>query len=219
MRDGMTDKLPDRQIRARQTASTLTVYQAYSPHIARPALEHGRFVAPFKRSRMTWIKPSFLWMAYRSGWATKPDQEMVLAIEISRDGFEWALEHAALSHHEAGTYASPAEWAERKDRSPVRVQWDPERDLRLQPLPHRSIQVGLSGEAVDRFVDDWITSVADVTATMVEIDELVQAGQLDDAARLLPDETVYPLRDDLAAVIGASRPEDGNDRPGVGSRR
>ena len=49
---------------------------------------------------MTWIKPSFLWMMHRSGWATKPGQERVLAIEITRAGFEWALSHAALSHYD-----------------------------------------------------------------------------------------------------------------------
>jgi hypothetical protein len=38
---------------------------------------------------MTWIKPSFLWMMYRCGWATKPGQERVLAIQITREGFEW----------------------------------------------------------------------------------------------------------------------------------
>jgi hypothetical protein len=65
---------PFRQIRAACSATTITVYQAYSPAIAAPALAVGRFVAPFKRERMTWIKPSFLWMAYSAylsrGWAT-----------------------------------------------------------------------------------------------------------------------------------------------------
>ncbi len=47
--------------------------------------------------RMTWIKPSFLWMMYRSGWATKPGQERVLAVELLRSGFEQALSEACLS--------------------------------------------------------------------------------------------------------------------------
>ena len=40
---------------------------------------------------MTWIKPSFLWMMYRCGWGLKEGQETVLAVEITREGFEWAL--------------------------------------------------------------------------------------------------------------------------------
>jgi hypothetical protein len=82
---------PLRQIRAHYTSETITVYQAYPPEIALPTLAAGRFVSPFKRSRMTWIKPSFLWMMYRSGWATKSGQEHVVAVEITRDGFNWAL--------------------------------------------------------------------------------------------------------------------------------
>src|SRR4051812_17137799 len=39
--------------------------------MAEPALSAGTFVPPFKAGRMTWIKPSFLWMMYRSGWATQ----------------------------------------------------------------------------------------------------------------------------------------------------
>ena len=58
----------------------LTVYQAYPPEIADAAVAAGRFVPPFKRERMTWIKPSFRWMMYRCGWATKPGQERVLAV-------------------------------------------------------------------------------------------------------------------------------------------
>ncbi len=54
------NKFPRRQIRARYTETTIRVYQAYSPAIAEPALRAGTFVPPFKRERMTWIKPSFL---------------------------------------------------------------------------------------------------------------------------------------------------------------
>lgn len=88
---------------------------------------------------MTWIKPSFPWMMYRCGWATKPDQERVLAISITRDGFEWALAHSSLSHHDPAVYASHAEWVECKKTTPVRVQWDPERSLLLEPLDHRAV--------------------------------------------------------------------------------
>lgn len=78
-----------RVLRAGYTDETVTVYQAYAPAIADAAVRAGTFVAPFNRDRMTWIKPSFGWMMHRSGWAAKPGQERVLAIEITRAGFEW----------------------------------------------------------------------------------------------------------------------------------
>jgi len=143
-----------RQIRARYSADTITVYQAYSPQIAVPAVAAGRFVDPFKRDRMTWIKPSFLWMMHRC-WATKPGQERVLAVEITRAGFEWALVRACLSHYDRDLYEDKVAWARCLKSSPVRVQWDPERSVQLQALRYRSLQLGLGGEAVDRFVDEW----------------------------------------------------------------
>jgi Domain of unknown function (DUF4291) len=198
--------VPQQQIRGVYTADTITVYQAYSPEIVLPALNSGRFVAPFKRDRMTWIKPSFLWMMYRCGWGSKPGQEHVLAIEITRAGFEWALAHACLSHYDRDRYASRQEWTGQLKASPVRVQWDPERSLSLQPLPHRSLQVGLSGQAVDRYIDDWTVNITDVTPTAHAIRDLLHAGDQTAAAALLPDERPYLLPDNIAAIIGASAP-------------
>jgi hypothetical protein len=180
-----------RQVRAHHDDETLVVYQAYSPAIAEPALEAGTFVSPFKRERMTWIKPSFNWMMYRCGWATKPGQERVLAITITRAGFDWALEHASLSH-EAD-----------QERRPVRVQWDPERDVALRRLEYRSIQVGLGGEAVHRYVDEWITAIEDATPLAREIAGLVKAGDLAAASRLLPEERPLKVSAAAASAVGA----------------
>jgi hypothetical protein len=193
-----------RKIRALYTPETITVYQAYPPGIARPALVAGRFVPPFKRERMTWIKPSFLWMMYRCGWATKPDQETVLAVEITRAGFEEALAQACLSHFDPDRYASHEEWSRQLTASPVRVQWDPERSLRLGALPYRSLQVGLSGSAVHRYVDEWLVRLTGVTPLVREIHELVLAGDEDTARALLPIEEEYPLPADIAANVNAS---------------
>lgn len=54
-------------------------------------VKNNKFGQKFKMDRMTWIKPSFLWMMYRSGWATKKDQERILAIDIKREGFNTFL--------------------------------------------------------------------------------------------------------------------------------
>lgn len=198
--------VPVRQIRARYSADTITVYQAYSPQIALPAVSAGRFVPPFRRERMTWIKPSFLWMMYRCGWATKPGQEHVLSIDITREGFEWALARACLSHYDRDTHGDRAAWSRQLRASPVRVQWDPERSLHLGPLPYRSLQVGLSGEAVDRYVDDWIVAVTDITPAVRRIRDLLRRGDEQAAAAQLPVEHAYPVPDRIAADLDASSP-------------
>ncbi len=206
----MTDTAPTpyRQIRATFDAETIRVYQAYSDEIADAALARGTFVSPpFKRSRMTWIKPSFRWMLYRCGWAVKDaGQNRVLALDLTRSGFEWALAHASLSTHAAG--ADPEQRRAELRAQPVRIQWDPERDLRFRPLDHRSIQIGLSGGAVDRYVDEWIVAVHDVTELARAIGAAVAAGDLARAAALLPAEQPYPLPDGIARLIGAGGEEE-----------
>lgn len=192
---------PRHRIRAVHTESTVTVYQAYSPEIGVPAVREGRFPGVWKRDRMTWVKPSFLWMMYRCGWGTKEGQETVLAVEISRDGFEWALRNACLSSHVQGLHPDRATWQRQLRRAPARVQWDPERDLRLQPLSYRSLQLGLSGEAVRRYADEWTLAIRDVTPLAREIHALVSHGELDAAARLLPEERPYPDTDELLAHL------------------
>ena len=84
---------PEREIRAVHTSETIRVYQAYSDEIADSAMRRQTFVSPpFSMTRMTWIKPSFLWMMYRAGWGKKDDgQKRILAIDITHSGFAWAL--------------------------------------------------------------------------------------------------------------------------------
>ncbi|MFI9723194.1 DUF4291 domain-containing protein [Streptomyces sp. NPDC052396] len=192
---------PKHRIRALHTPSTVTVYQAYAPEIGLPAARDGRFPAAWKRDRMTWIKPSFLWMMYRCGWGTKEGQQTVLAVEISREGFEWALRRACLSHYEPALHPSRDAWKAELRRSPARVQWDPERDPHLRPLPHRSLQLGLSGEAAARYADQWTVAIRDVTPLAAEVHALVRAGDLAGAARLLPEERPYPAGDELLAHL------------------
>lgn len=195
--------IPYNQIRAVFSQKTIRVYQAYSNIIADPAIESGTFVSPpFKMERMTWIKPSFLWMMYRSGWARKTGQERVLAIDITRAGFEWALRHSCLSHFESKVYPTNEEWLNTKRISPVRIQWDPERDIWLNKLAYRSIQIGLSGEAVELYVNDWIVEIKEITFLCNEIQAALKNKEITQAINLLPDEKTYPLRESIAASIG-----------------
>jgi hypothetical protein len=75
-----TDHWPPsgRHVLAQYDAESIFVYQAYRPSIALYAVEHQSFGGPdFSYTRMSWIKPNFLWMMYRCGWAAKAGQERV----------------------------------------------------------------------------------------------------------------------------------------------
>ena len=146
-------------------------------------------------------------MMYRCGWAAKSGQERVLAVEaveMTRRGFEWPLDHACLSHFDGEHEPDRDAWQRRLAASPVRVQWDPERSLRMVALPYRSLQIGLGGVAVDHYVDEWIIGLTDVTSLARGIRERLDAGDERGAAALLPPETPYPLPPGTAAAIGAS---------------
>ncbi|RAJ02259.1 uncharacterized protein DUF4291 [Chitinophaga skermanii] len=196
--------MKDRIIRASYDEETITVYQAFNTHIAQAAVRRGTFCAPFKRDRMTWIKPSFLWMMYRSGWATKENQEHILAVKLKRAGFEEALSMATLATFNTFIYTTKEDWQSQLQSTPVRVQWDPEKDLHLNPLPYRSIQIGLSGEAVHRYLDNWIVDVQDITPFCKEVHHLVQTNQLEAAQQELPAELEYPLPFKIGETINLS---------------
>ncbi|MER8048078.1 DUF4291 domain-containing protein [Streptomyces sp. NPDC094032] len=186
---------PQYQIRADHDARTIVVYQAYSPAIADPALRAGRFVAPFSFHRMTWIKPSFMWLMHRSNWARKPGQERVLAVRITREGWEEALSQAVL------TTADPAAVAQ----AAVHVQWDPERSPRGAALNHYSIQVGIGRHLIRTFTDEWIVGLTDLTPLVRKASALIQTGQASKAQRLLPPERAYPLPRTLEDVVSPGR--------------
>lgn len=196
--------MKEKQIRALFDEQTITVYQAYKKEIAVPAIANQKFVPPFKMERMTWIKPSFLWMMYRAGWATKEGQEHILAIKIKRTGFEWALKNCCLSHFDNSIFTTQEEWESKLHNSPVRLQWDPEKDIHLQNLNYRSIQIGLTGIAVEHYVYDWIEAIEDITPLCRKIRSLLLDKKIEDAKNLLPLENLYPLNEDLKNIIGGS---------------
>jgi hypothetical protein len=176
------------------------VYQAFGPVIAERAIAAQTFEPPFKRSRMTWIKPSFTWMMYRSGWGAKPGQERILGIDISRSGFEWALSQSCLTEFDADLHGSFEGWEAMLRSAPVRVQWDPERTVKLESLPWRTIQIGLGGRAVDAYLDEWIRNIEDLTTLAHDVEVAVKRG--DPAPGLLPAELPYPLPGAIARQVG-----------------
>jgi Domain of unknown function (DUF4291) len=165
--------------------NTIIVYQAYCPAIARFAVKNQRFGGKFSFERMSWIKPNFLWMMYRSGWASKPGQEHVLAIRIPRTGFDQLLRDAVASSFRASGFDLEAEWRAAIARSEVRLQWDPDHDPAGNKQERRAIQLGLRGDTLEAFTHAWIVEIQDITAFVKE-----QAHQ-PYRALLLPREKVY----------------------------
>lgn len=179
------------EIRAVYTAKTITVYQAYNSFIANEAVKKGTFGNGYKLDRMTWIKPSFLWMMYRCGWGTKENQEHILAIEMKREGFDYLVANAVVSTYQETMYSSREEWKNLIRSSDIRCQWDPERDVYGNALDYRSIQLGLRGKAIESYVNEWIVNITDITEFVHELKQMLDMQR--DISDLLPKERVYHI--------------------------
>lgn len=195
------------EIRARYDRDSIVIYQAYSSLIADAALKAQRFVEPFSFGRMTWIKPSFLWLMHRSNWGAKSGQERTLAVVISRQGWESVLSRAVLTSYEPSVFRSRGEWDTQFQKAPVHVQWDPERNLRGAALDHYSIQVGISRHVIQEFVNEWILRIEDLTPLVAKMDSLIRSGKADQAKRHLPAEREYPVPETIGQrlMIGHKR--------------
>lgn len=195
-----------RHILAQFDDASIVVYQAYRPAIGHFAAANRFFGGEFSLSRMSWIKPNFLWMMYRCGWATKKDQEVVLAVRLKREGFDQILARAVHSLFVPEVYASHEAWAAEVAASDVRLQWDPDHDPTGAPQERRAIQLGLRGDTLRGYSREWIIDIEDISAFVRE-----QAAHMHKDARhqlLTPRERVYPVHDiNVAARLGMSAGE------------
>ena len=126
----------ERKIYAKYDDKTIRVYQAYNNKIADEVIKLGTFGEHFSLTRMTWIKPSFLWMMYRCGWT--------------------------------------------------------EKDIYGKPIGRRSIQLGIRGEAVVKYVNEWIVKITDITDEVKRIKQSIDNGTFKES--FLPEEKEYIIR-------------------------
>lgn len=183
-----------RHIMAQYDERSVVVYQAFRPDIGRFAAEHGFFGGDFSYSRMSWIKTSFLWMMYRSAWATKDGQEMILAVWLKRDAFLHILVNAVHASYPQGVYSSRETWQVLIGTSDVRVQWDPDHDPAGDNVERRAIQLGLRGAFLQQYArSGWIERIEDITPYVAEQRQHVLAHSF--AALRTPQESPYPVPD------------------------
>ncbi len=166
---------------------TIILYQAYNDSIANYAVANQTFknCPDFSTTRMTWLKPNFCWMMYRSGWATKLNQERILAITMKRDQFNEMLKESVSTSKKDGDKSSNVD---------VRLQWDPDHDPFGEKLARRAIQIGIRGNVLDNFLSQYIVNISDVTAFVREQRQNVDTERLD--LLCVPAEQIYLVEDE-----------------------
>ncbi|XP_063396822.1 uncharacterized protein LOC134681235 [Mytilus trossulus] len=176
-----------KHILAQYDDRSVIVYQAFNPAIAKYAVQNQKFGGEqFSYERMSWIKTNFLWMMYRCGWASKNNQQRVLAVRISRHGFEKILANAFTVKFQREQNLQTGEIS-------VRLQWDPDHSPTYDKLPRKAIQLGLKGEILKTYGTEWIQSITDITDFVKSQKKILdREGQKE---LMTPKERVYNVLD------------------------
>ena len=196
------------------------VYQAFCDKIADWALTNQTFGGPdFNPRCMTWIKPSFAWVLYRSGYGKKHNQNRILKVKISHKSLVSILEQCECKTAGGGSLG--------------RVQWDPARDILStdngkeprKMLRKRAIQIGVKGRISELYVSS-VLSIEDVTPLAHKVGDIhstmtshkSQTNPMDELLSQLPNETAYMPRCSIRTLeqLGLSPGKTANDVFGLG---
>jgi hypothetical protein len=181
--------------------SNMVVYQAFNKHISEYAVKNQKFGGPhYSFNRMSWIKPGFLWMMYRAGWATKENQEYILRISLPVVHFKTILEQATISSYDQQLFASHDDWKRELNGTPVRLQWDPDHDPYGNKEERKAIQIGMKGEILKKFCTEWIVSIEDITDFVSKEYEKVLNHRIGDL--IVPYEEILELDESISKRIG-----------------
>jgi hypothetical protein len=120
-----------------------------------------------------------------------PDNNAVIALHITREGWEQALKWNDTRTSRMTPY--------------VRCRSDPEFGIHGEPFTRHSLQVSLSPAAVEKgLFMGWIVRVQDMTDVVKKVVEMADDGRLEDATALLPIERPYEFLDDNRPEPGGS---------------
>lgn len=185
-----------KQIIGRREDDTIIVYQAFNPGIAKYAIANQQFGGDnYSFNRMSWIKPGFLWMMHRAGWASKEDQQHILAIYLPLIHFKTIVQQATLTSYDSSLFATEQQWKDELEKTEVRLQWDPDHDPYGNKQERKAVQLGMKGAILKQFCTKWITGIEDITGHVKEEYKKVQEKKLDEL--MIPFEEVIELNDEV----------------------
>ena len=101
------------------------------------------------------------------------------------------MRNSVLSSFREVSDLSKEKWKEKLENSEVRCQWDPDRNIYGNPIGRRAIQLGIKGEMVKKYTNDWIVNITDITDKVIEMRNSIQNGTFSES--MLPQEKKYIL--------------------------
>jgi hypothetical protein len=170
--------------------NSIVVYQAFKHEIADFAVANQKFGgSEFSFNRRIWIKPSFLWMMYRSGWGEKENQERILAIHLDRDFFDELVQLAVPTSFDGKKYLDINRWRNAYHHSDVVVQMDPDRNYLLHRSGRKAIQLGLRRQKLKEYALEELLLIEDITDFVKEQHANIKAKKYNIVE--LPEEKEY----------------------------
>ncbi len=170
----------------------IVFYQAYKNSIANFAVANQKLGGnDFSYERMSWIKPNFLWMMFRCGWAEKENQERVLAFWIKKIDFLDILKQSVFTHFDSNMYADEETWKNLLTTHKVRLQWDPDHNPTGGKLERKAMQLGLKGKILEKFGQEYIQHIADMTDFVKSQKPFIQ--KLNQYQLLVPQERIISI--------------------------
>lgn len=190
-----------KHILAQQSDDTILVYMAFNKQIADFAIRNQKLGGElFRFNRMSWIKTNFLWMMYRSGWASKVNQERILAIWITKSDFELILENSVHSSYQNDIYQVRENWERELTEKDVRLQWDPDHSPEGNKEERRAIQLGIKDKILRLFATKMIIQIDDITDFIHNQKELLKNKGISELT--VPNEKIFiPNNDNLRAIV------------------
>jgi hypothetical protein len=184
-----------RQIIGQTDGKNIIVYQAFNSLIADYAVKHQKFGGEhYSFTRMSWIKPGFLWMMYRAGWASKEHQQRILAITLPLEHFKTVLNNATISSFAHNIYSTHELWQSELEKTEGRLQWDPDHTPQGEKQERKAIQLGMKGSLLKNFCTEWIMKIDDITPFVHNQYQKLKENELDDLE--IPFEEVITLNEE-----------------------
>ncbi|MEQ1570416.1 MAG: DUF4291 family protein [Myxococcota bacterium] len=174
----------------------VTVWQAHSNAVADAAVAAGRFGGrAWRTDRVTRFRVSLPSLLARNGWATRPGRERILAVHVSRGGFDALLRQAVHASFEPELYPSRSGWLLATRYANVTVAWHADVDPTGSDLPRQTVRFGVRDAALRELTSKWVVGVDDWTAWVVEHRDRATA------ATPVPAVARYPMSDDARARL------------------
>ena len=126
--------------------------------------------------------------------------EAIAKIKLSHNAFLEILSNTVPSQFDNLRYENEISWKSNFEKSDIIHQWDPDRTLDGRKLERKAIQIGLRGEAIKKYVNEWIIGVEDVTELSKEIFTAVKLGE--ESIDAIPELREYPIPEILQKIIG-----------------